>query len=762
MSRTLLPVAALAALGIAAVGAHAAPAPGPVRVSWSSLGVPHVQARDEQGLGYGIGYAYAQDNLCLLADEVLTVNGQRARFLGRGGQSSAGVENITSDLFFQWLNGDADVQAFWQAQPAPLQQRIEGYVQGFNAYLARTPAAEQPEACRYAGWLRPLVAQDIIRLARRLAVEGGVGRFAAAMIAAQPPGSAPAASARPPDAALALAQLQGFADDHGSNAIAVGGARSDNGKGLLLANPHFPWHGGLRFYQMHLSLPGQLDVMGAALPGLPLVNIGFNQHIAWTHTVDQSSHFTLHRLQLAADAPLSYRIDGQLEPLQTRELSIQVREPDGHLSTLSHTLYLSRFGPLLSLSGVLPWDAEHAYALQDVNLGNDRILAQWDAMNRATSVAQLRQSISTLQGIPWVNTLAVDDTGAALYMNASVVPNVPLPQLAQCADPALAKAGLPGLDGSRQACNWQADPGAVQPGIVAAAHLPQLQRDDVLQNANDSAWMTQPAAPLVGFSPLVSRSERPLGLRARFALDQLQRQGQARLTPAFLQQLVTGGQVYLATLTLDDVLGFCRAQPPAEAAPACAALAVWDGTARSETGLGWVYFQFALAQLPQGSEFWRVPFDPADPLHTPRGIAWEHAAVAQQLGKSLAAASAKVAALGLPADTRWGQLQGVRPAGQWIGIPGGDGRLGVYNAITSVPDGRRFSVQAGSSYIQLVGFDGQGPVARGLLSFSQSSDPASAHSADQTTLFSAGQWQPLPFTPAQVQADGEHHVMQLR
>lgn len=36
----------------------------------------------------------------------------------------------------------------------------------------------------------------------------------------------------------------------------------------------------MRFYQMHLTIPGQLDVMGAALPGLPVINIGFNQHVA--------------------------------------------------------------------------------------------------------------------------------------------------------------------------------------------------------------------------------------------------------------------------------------------------------------------------------------------------------------------------------------------------------------------------------------------------------------------------------------------------
>ena len=45
----------------------------------TTFGVPHIQAADERGLGYGIGYAYAQDNLCLLANEVVTVNGERSK-----------------------------------------------------------------------------------------------------------------------------------------------------------------------------------------------------------------------------------------------------------------------------------------------------------------------------------------------------------------------------------------------------------------------------------------------------------------------------------------------------------------------------------------------------------------------------------------------------------------------------------------------------------------------------------------------------------
>jgi len=50
----------------------------------------------------------------------------------------------------------------------------------------------------------------------------------------------------------------------GSNAIAVGSAGTKAGNGVLLANPHFPWAGDGRFYQVQLTIPGKMDVSGAS------------------------------------------------------------------------------------------------------------------------------------------------------------------------------------------------------------------------------------------------------------------------------------------------------------------------------------------------------------------------------------------------------------------------------------------------------------------------------------------------------------------
>ena len=721
-----------------------------VDIRRTSYGVPHIRAFDERGLGVGMGYAYAQDNLCLLANEVVTVNGERAKFFGPDQATLQERNNLASDVFFNWLNTPEAVAAFWKAQSPQMQQRLEGYVAGYNRYLKEQGA---PAHCQ-AAWVRPLVVQDLVKLTRRLLVEGGVGQFAEALVGATPPQATADVQSDAKGFALAAANQQRFTLDRGSNAVAVGRDRSFNGRGMLLANPHFPWLGGMRFYEMHLTIPGQLDVMGAALPGLPVVNIGFNQHVAWTHTVDTSKHFTLYRLTLDPKDATRYLLDGKSIPLEKTAVTVQVKQADGSLKAVSHNVYSSQFGPVVQWPGKLDWDSHYAFSLRDANLSNDRVLQQWYAMNRASSLKELQSSVHTLQGIPWVNTLAADDQGQSLYMNLSVVPNVSAAKLATCSDP---RAGLQMivLDGAHSACAWDIDPRAAQPGIFPADQLPQLQRTDYVQHSNDSAWMANPKAPLSGFSPVISQDNIGLGPRARFALQRLQTLEQQPITVTDLQDMVMDNEVYLAGQVMPDLLTFCANQLGTDAnalQPLCTSLKNWDQRANLDSGVGLVHFINLMQHLQQIPDAWRVAFDPAHPLTTPSGLAIDRAPVAKALLEAMLASSAEVSKLG---QTRWGDIQ---VSGQ-TPIHGGPQELGIYNAMQTVPraDGKR-EVVSGTSYLQIVSFDDKGPNAVGVLAFSESSNPASAYSKDQTQAFSEKKLRPLPFTEAQIKADPHYQI----
>ncbi|GLH21625.1 acyl-homoserine lactone acylase PvdQ [Pseudomonas atacamensis] len=731
----------------------------------TSFGVPHIRAENERGLGFGIGYAYAQDNLCLLANEIVTVNGERSRYFGPEQFTVEQRENRVSDVFFTWLNTPEAVETFWQAQPTQVRDLVEGYAAGYNRYLAERRQQGLPQQCQ-GEWVRDISAEDLVKLTRRLLVEGGVGQFAEALAGATPPQATAQVKHDAEAFQLADARQQRFALDRGSNAVAVGSERSFNGRGMLLANPHFPWVGGMRFYQMHLTIPGKLDVMGAALPGLPMINIGFNQHLAWTHTVDSSKHFTLYRLQLDPKDPTRYLLDGKSLPLNKQTVTVQVKQADGQVVPVKRDIYSSQFGPIVQWPGKLDWDKQYAYSLRDANLDNDRVLKQWYAMNQASNLKDLQDAVHTIQGIPWVNTLAVDDKGQTLYMNLSVVPNVSAEKLAKCSDPRLGLRMIV-LDGSNSGCAWDADPQAAQQGIFASSQLPQLLRKDFVQHSNDSAWLANPAQPLTGYSPLISQDGQPLGLRSRFALDRLaELSKKGPLAVKDLQHMVMDDQVYLAAQVMPDLLKFCGADLGSDAAtlkPVCASLKAWDGRASLDSGIGLVHFQNIMQALLESPDIWRVAFNPADAQHTPHGLALEQPAVAKALREAMLASVELTGKMGLKPDMRWGDIQVVSSGGRQTPIHGGPGTLGIYNAMQSVPrDDGKLEVVSGTSYLQVVSFDEKGPHAQGLLAFSLSSDPASKYSRDQTEAFSKKQWSVLPFTEQQIQADPQYQVQTIK
>jgi acyl-homoserine-lactone acylase len=73
-------------------------------IVWTEYGVPHIRAQSFSGLGYGQGYAFARDNLCLLADHFVTLRGERAKTFGADGVAQvafAKIPNVESDAFFR-------------------------------------------------------------------------------------------------------------------------------------------------------------------------------------------------------------------------------------------------------------------------------------------------------------------------------------------------------------------------------------------------------------------------------------------------------------------------------------------------------------------------------------------------------------------------------------------------------------------------------------------------------------------------------------
>jgi len=49
-------------------------------IRWTSYGIPHVKANDSASLGYGFAYATATDAVCVIARDIVMVNGNPVTF----------------------------------------------------------------------------------------------------------------------------------------------------------------------------------------------------------------------------------------------------------------------------------------------------------------------------------------------------------------------------------------------------------------------------------------------------------------------------------------------------------------------------------------------------------------------------------------------------------------------------------------------------------------------------------------------------------
>lgn len=775
------PVALSAAAALSACTSNA-PSSGGERVATvqrTAHGVVHVQAPDVGLLAYGVAYAHAQDNVCQTAQQLVTVRGQRARWFGTG-QGLLGLRMLPNeqiDLFIAAHMDDAALARAWAGTSADAQAMEKAYVEGYNRYLA-DHAGTLPTACRGQPWVQPMTLADYRRLLELSMVQAGAAALADALVAARPPATGQAALPLAPvaaavnlaDAEAALREAGVLDPPYGSNAWALGGEVTAGGRGLLLGNPHFPWVGANRFWQLHATVPGQLDVMGASLGHTAIVQIGFNKDVAWSHTVSTGKRFTLHELQLVPGDPTRYLLDGQPRPMASRPVSITVRSADGSLQQRTQTLWSTHWGPLIVMPRAgLNWTAERAYALQDANTGNVRSTDAWLAINRARSLGEMRQALAGL-GIPWVNTIAADRHGDAMVADASVVPDVDAEQLQRCAPSQPARAllrgpGLVVLDGSRSACGWRRDASSPVPGLIPLARLPVVQRRDWVQNSNDSYLYTHPAERPQGISPLVG-DEVVRNARTRSSLIELpELVARGKVSAAGLQAQLFANRNLLATLVLPDLLAACAQAPAGEAREGCTALAGWDRHNNIESRGAHLFREFWRAARGIKGVY-AVPASAADPVATPRGLAMADAEVAGKVWQALAGAVQKVKAAGFALDAPWGDVQRPAITEEAITLHGGDTAEGVLNNLgaRAAPElsARGVRIDYGTSYVQTVGFDERGPVAQALLVYGQSSDPASPHATDQLRLYARKQWPLLPFHAEDVARQRIGEVLQLR
>jgi acyl-homoserine-lactone acylase len=779
-------------------------------------GVPHISGATLADVSYGQGWSSAEDHGCTLIDQILKVTGTRAAALGPGTEG----EHVASDFAWKAIGIAEIAAADFEVASSSVVEQFEAFTAGWNDQLANVGGDALTGWCAGADWIRPITAVEAYAYARSVALQASSSAIIDFIGTAQPPpvepvglrnrAASPTAATSIDLAAFAASDI-GLAGDDGlaSNAWAIGRDRSaGNDGGLLFANPHFPWEGELRFAEVHLTVPGEVDVYGAQLLGLPGVGIGFTDGAAWTHTVSAGKRMTAYLLSIDPASPTSYLVDGQPVPMTSTEASIEILRADGTIDTETRTLWRSEYGPILDFPGI-GWSDTNVVTYRDANIDNDEFIEQYARMPGIQSIADLQALTAEYQGVPLFNTVAVGNDGSTWYADTSATPNLsaeaeqvyierlftdPLTQIAY-------DQGVVLLDGSDSRFRWAVVDGARDPGLVPFSEMPLVQRNDYVFNANDSFWVPSAEFTLTGdYSILHGEQNSALSMRSRQNAAVLATANTAGL--AGPDGLFDAEEIRIAAfensgrsavLLRGAAVTACRTTPVVEVpellaadgtvslpaasvdlTAACNVLAAWDGVYDLDRSGPMVWREmmgrFDDAAFENAGVLFDDVFDPARPTTTP-GVA---SADATPLLEAMARAVQTITNAGFALETTLGASQFTERSETRIPIHGGNGADGVTNIVTwsnrssssePVPQrsesvaggsslrGEGYRINYGTSFVMTVDYTGDAVQASALLVYGQTGDRTSPLFDSQTVAFSEKQWRPVAFTDADIAAD---------
>lgn len=515
----------------------------------------------------------------------------------------------------------------------------------------------------------------------------------------------------------------------GSNNWAVAPGRTDTGRPILASDPHRAHALPSLRYLVHLTGPG-IDLIGAGEPALPGISLGHNGHAAFSLTIFPMDQEDLYVYE--TDGADRYRYADGWEAMRVLTETVAARGAPDQAVVLKFT----RHGPVVFEDPA----AKRAFAVRSVwfEPGASAYFASLACMEKKTPAsfqAALEKWIA-----PSVNQVYADADGNIAWFAAGHAPIRPnwdglLP--------------VPG-DGRYEWNGFHTAtglPSAINPprGFVATANEMNLPPDFPLDERRIGFEWTEHSR--------IDRIDEVLATPNRHSLDNaMALQTDDLSIPARRVRALLDGVSGAELLTAWD----CRL---GRDSPAAALFEVW-----------WTrHLKPALLALIAPDPALRALLVPADHetllalLEQPDERLPDRAGV---LARTLQAAAAECAALlgGEQAGWAWGRLHhgffphplaAVSAALPDVGpLPKGGSGSTVMNASYRPGD---FRVTAGASFRMVLDV-GAWDNSRAINAPGQSGDPQSPHYADLAPRWAAGEYVPLLYSRAAVDAAAEHVI----
>lgn len=409
-----------------------------VDIRYDARGVPHIFATSEDDLFRALGYVVARDRLFQLEVQARAGAGTLTELVGAIAAPAdseprhLGLPRAAERLWASWSDTSL-TKRFSFAYAAGVNAWIDGLTPENlpveYKLLGRSPARWQGINALHLGSRMAWTLSYFHEEQERLAAEALVGRPAAHAIfpsatpvqepiqpngqfAARVDTSAIPAPGTADSAMVALLRWlpretrpdddDAMARIFASNNWAVAPSRSATGKALLAGDPHLELTLPSIWFEVHLVIPGRIDIHGVSIVGTPGVQIGFNRHVAWSVTNTGADVLDFYRETVDDhQRPARYLLDDVWKDIELRE---EVYRDQVGTIIRTDTVRFTHRGPLRRMGP--DWISMRWTALEP----NDIVRAFWNAEQQTTAPAFL-DAMAEHFFVPAQNAIVADRSG---------------------------------------------------------------------------------------------------------------------------------------------------------------------------------------------------------------------------------------------------------------------------------------------------------------------------------------------------------------
>ena len=344
-----------------------------------SFGVPHIFAKTDAEVAYGLAWAAAEDDFKSMQEVILPAKNLMASVQGKKGAAG--------DYAFALFRCKEITEEKWNTLTPAFLKLIDGYVLGLNDY-----ARKHPEEILHKKIFPVTLKEYVSSAVFALTIFNGADQ-ALFRIFNNNEWEAP--------------EL----DKKGSNSAAVGSSKTATGEAFLLINAHQPNTGPQAFYEAHICSEEGLNVTGGLLAGGPCILHGVNENLGWAHTVNYCDRLDEYQLEMNPDNILQYKFDGQWLDLEVKTIKLKIK---GIPINVKRKIYWSRYGATM----------KNKQGFFSIRLGANMkigVLDQWYQMNKAKNFSEFYTAIGR-QELSMFNIMYADRYDTIFYISNALMP----------------------------------------------------------------------------------------------------------------------------------------------------------------------------------------------------------------------------------------------------------------------------------------------------------------------------------------------------